>query len=170
MHAMLSITALHLGMACGGGGAGPGSDGARYMALVVEHKVRAIEAIRDNLNDAREATSDENIAAVFNLLCVEENLFRDQFFTRGAPGVGPGAGTGAGPASMVRHSVQPDNRQRLAHLYGLRDMIRMRAGLLGLWSSGTLQARTLVSFLIRYVAVDPANGCCPPPYAERLLT
>lgn len=106
----------------------------RYIRLAIKHKVWAIRTIRDNLSDPREATSDENIAAVFNLLCVEENMFRSKF-----------------AAVDKLRCVEPDHDQRLKHLHGLRDMVRMRGGVLGLWDSNTPQSKTLPSFLIRYV-------------------
>lgn len=144
MHAMLCLTALHLALMSGRGSSSATSPGAsrrplstataRYLTLVAEHRIRAIESIRDNLGagDQARALSDDNIAAVFNLLCVEENLFRPEFFD-----------SDAADRPELRQ-LRPDHSQRVAHLNGIRRMIRLRGGVAGLGS-----ARALQSFLIR---------------------
>ena len=38
---------------------------------ILFHRLHAIAAVQSNLTDPRQALSDENIAAVLNLLCVE---------------------------------------------------------------------------------------------------
>ncbi len=93
---------------------------------VLDHRSKAISAVQANLLGMNTAVSDENIAAVFNLLCVEVNIHL--------------------PASSVLSGsqIRPDRAQRLVHMNGLRCMIRMRGGLHGL-------SRGLQSFLLRFV-------------------
>jgi hypothetical protein len=82
--------------------------------------------IQNNLQDSLSAISDENIAAVFNLLCVEENLLLPAY------------------APLSNTQLQGDMKRRLIHMQGLRDMIGLRGGLRAMGS-----ARTLRSFLLR---------------------
>ena len=118
MHAVLCLTALELSITH--------AHEPRYQALALQHRVQAIAAVQRNLADPEKAVSNENIAAVFNLLCVEENLFLPAF------------------APVARSLLQADAVQRMAHMSGLKEMIGLRGGLRGLASNRALQ-----SFLLR---------------------
>ena len=118
MHAILCLTAIELSIMH--------AHEPRYQTMALHHKLLAIAAVQKNLGDPEKAVSDENIAAVFNLLCVEENLFLPAF------------------APIARFRLQADAAQRLAHMRGLKEMIGLRGGLCGLASNRALQ-----SFLLR---------------------
>lgn len=132
MHAILSLTALQLA-------AVQPQRRDHYTGLTLHHRGRAITAVQHNLADSTLAISDENIAAVFNLLCVEENMFLPIFTT----------------TSLFK----PDVNQRQAHLQGLKEMIRLRGGVHGLGSFKPLQ-----HLLIRYVInSNRLQATCPVP-------
>lgn len=98
----------------------PGSAG-----LAAYHRIKAISAVQSVLSDPEEAISDEAIAAVFNLVCFEENLFD--------------------PAVSIAY-LRPDVGQRAAHAQGLNQMICMRGGIPGLSNS---RGGLLQQFIIR---------------------
>jgi hypothetical protein len=118
MHAVLCLTAVQLSISQ------PRNPLPRQQAVF--HRARAISMIQNNLQDSLSAISDENIAAVFNLLCVEENLLLPAY------------------APLSNTQLQGDMKRRLIHMQGLRDMIGLRGGLRAMGS-----ARTLRSFLLR---------------------
>ncbi|KAL7934933.1 hypothetical protein V8C35DRAFT_22652 [Trichoderma chlorosporum] len=124
MHALLSLTALQLAAA-------QPHQIEYYSSLTLYHRARAIAAIQHNLTDMSLAISDENIAAVFNILCVEENMFLPVFTT-------------------ARH-INPDANQLHAHIHGLNEMIRLRGGILELGSFKPLQ-----HFIIRHTEPQAA--------------
>ncbi len=119
LHAMMCLTALQLILAQPNMQPSP-------VDLAAYHRVKAINAVREALADREQAVSDETIAAVFHLLCFEENLFN--------PALSAG-------------KMRPDTAQRAAHVRGLREMIRLRGGISGL-SSGT--GKVLRVFILRY--------------------
>lgn len=104
------------------------STNTRHVARCLFHRVQSIVAIQENLNNPAEATSNENIAAVFNLACVEGNLLM--------------------PAFQVDNyaPLRFDNAQIQVHLNGLRRMIGLRGGIANLGGIHGLQ-----SFMIRLV-------------------
>jgi hypothetical protein len=110
MHSLLCTTALHLYFV------GKGS-----FVSVDYHRAQAIADINANLSDPTRRVSDENIAAVFNLLCVEESLETL-------------------PALKRRHKSGSDMSQRLIHLNGLKQMVDLRGGLGNLRSNRCLEA------------------------------
>ena len=120
MYAFICLTALQLGIL-------QSEKRADYLLQAMQFRLQAVMAIQDNLSDPEKAVSDENIAAVFNLLCVEENLFLPAFDDK----IG---GT----------QLRPDHAQRLAHMNGLKGLINMRGGVMSLGKSRALQM-----FLIR---------------------
>ncbi len=83
-------------------------------------------SVQKSLADPQKAVSDENIAAVFSLLCLEESLFLPQFSSR--------------------PELQPDLAVLLSHTKGLAEMVRLRGGIHGLSSSRFLQ-----HLIIRYI-------------------
>lgn len=111
MHAFLCLMALHLGIEQSGN--------PHYTTLAAYHRRRAIAIVQENLNDMNGATSDENIAAVFNLICVEETLFAPNF--------------------VPTPQLQPDISRKLIHLKGLREMVRLRGGVHALANNKSLQ-------------------------------
>ncbi len=137
MHALLCLTSLHLFIAQ------PHDTG--HVERCIHHKALAMAAIQRNMLDSRLATCDENIAAVFNIVCVDEVLLLHI-------SVSPKAI--AGPLA----ELQPSLRHRAMHMSGLRHMISVRGGIEGLG-----QMRALQSFLLRW-SVMPRCGrlLCPP--------
>ncbi|KAJ5137979.1 hypothetical protein N7526_004212 [Penicillium atrosanguineum] len=89
------------------------------VALALRHRASAIEAVQKNLADPVKAISDMNIAAVFSLLCLEENLFSTSF------------------SSLT--GIKQDPAHLVAHAKGLKDMLRLRGGATGISSSKLLQ-------------------------------
>jgi hypothetical protein len=111
MHSLLCTIALHQYYV------GRGSVDAIFY-----HKAEAIASVNSALldKDLKVAVSDANIGAVFNLLCVEENL-----------------------NSAIFDKKKPDNEQpgqRAMHLNGMRRMIQMRGGLMEIKTNRVLQA------------------------------
>jgi hypothetical protein len=126
MHALLCVTALHRCLASPNDNDYNEAGRRRYVAVCLSHRVQAIAAVQANLSDPVRAISDENIAAVFNLVCVEGNLLTSAFDAIGDV------------------QLRPDLQQRTVHLNGLRQMVVMRGGL------GNLRRiRGLQSFIIR---------------------
>ncbi|KAI5461581.1 hypothetical protein BGZ63DRAFT_386125 [Mariannaea sp. PMI_226] len=123
MHAILCLTAVQLSISQ------PGN--LENVQLAIFHRARAISMVQRNLQDPALALSDDNIAAVFNILCVEENLL--------LPAFAPLSGT----------QLKGDMERRIVHMRGLRDMIGMRGGLRAM-----KKAQTLRSFLLRHSAVQ----------------
>lgn len=109
MQSLLCTIALHMYVM----GRGSFSD-------LVYHKTKAITAVNAALSDREAATSDANIGAVFNLLCVEESL----------------------PMAIFQreNSDEEQPNQRQIHLNGLRKMVEIRGGLRNMNSNRCLQA------------------------------
>ncbi|KAK0673137.1 hypothetical protein QBC41DRAFT_352855 [Cercophora samala] len=111
------------------------------------HRIQAISHIQSALADPTRALSDENIATVFQMLCIEENLF---LYVGDALKDYPG----------WKH-LQPDTAQRQAHLGGLKKMLSLRGGIARLDGMKGLQA-----FIIRWVCTSLACRLVfslPPP-------
>ncbi|KAH7038288.1 uncharacterized protein B0I36DRAFT_359872 [Microdochium trichocladiopsis] len=125
MHAMLGLIALQLSILQ--------PQQTKFRGLVQYHKMQAIKKVQQGLNDPGQAVSDENLAAVFNLMCIEENLFLPEV-----------------PQTAELHA---DQRQRVAHMNGLKEMIRLRGGVHGLASSKMLQ-----HLIVRHTV--PQLGIC----------
>ncbi|KAK4079687.1 transcriptional regulator family: Fungal Specific TF [Trichoderma harzianum] len=135
MHAILSLTALQLA-------AVQPQRRDHYSGLTLYHKGRAIIAVQHNLADSTLAISDENIAAVFNLLCVEENMFL--------------------PIFTATSLFKPDINQRQAHMQGLKEMIRLRGGVHGLGSFKPLQ-HLLIRHSVPRAAISFQKAKLLPP-------
>ncbi len=71
MHAILSLSTLQLALIQ--------PSNTAYLFAVLDHRSKAISAVQVNLVDMNTAISDENIGAVFNLLCVELNIHLPAF-------------------------------------------------------------------------------------------
>ena len=93
---------------------------------VLYHKTRAISEINSNLCDPQLSIGDNNIAAVFTLLTIEETMLV------------PDAGHG-------REDVPAGSKQRMIHLNGLKAMIEQRGGLAALGANKCLQSFILWS-------------------------
>lgn len=89
---------------------------------IVYHKMRAQACINSNLKNETLRLSDATIGAVFNLLCVGETLLH--------------------PKLSDEQQRNADAVERVVHLNGLKRMIALRGGLLGL-SSHCLRAHIL---------------------------
>ena len=85
------------------------------MDNVLYHKTRAISEINSNLCDPQSSIGDNNIAAVFTLLTIEETM-------------------------LVPEDVPAGSRQRMIHLNGLKAMIEQRGGLAALGTNKCLQS------------------------------
>src|ERR1700750_34638 len=72
MHSLLCASALHRYMTVPGG---TNQD-------VLHHRAAAIAAVNENISIPELALSDANLAAVFNLLCVEETMFLPTFASK----------------------------------------------------------------------------------------
>lgn len=91
---------------------------------VAYHKAKAIAEINASLSNPITGLSDENIGAVFMLLCVE---------------------MGTPKSERENESQEDEVDQVMVHLNGLRRMVDLRGGL------GCLQSnRCLESFILRY--------------------
>jgi hypothetical protein len=121
MHSLLCAAALHLYIV------GKGSSFS-----IVYHKAQAVAAINAALSDPELGISDANIAAVFNLLCVEESLLMPFFHDESW-------GEAEGP------------NQRMIHLNGLRRMVELRGGLRAIRTHRVLQAFILWCAQLRVV-------------------
>ncbi|KAK5658075.1 hypothetical protein OQA88_2631 [Cercophora sp. LCS_1] len=104
----------------------------------MHHRVRTIEAVQQDIADPQKAITNENIATVFNLLCIEENLYLH-------------ASEQLSHDPMWVH-LQPTPEQRQTHMSGLKRMLALRGGV------GKIgNARGLQAFIIRWVCT--ALGC-----------
>ena len=83
------------------------------------YKARAITEINSMLADPKTMIDDNNIAAVFMLLCIEESQLA--------------------PGSKSENDSDWTEIQRSIHLHGLRTMIQQRGGLAALSSNRCLQ-------------------------------
>ncbi|KAF2815045.1 uncharacterized protein BDZ99DRAFT_435125 [Mytilinidion resinicola] len=136
-HTIMCAAALHRFAM----GAGPLND-------VLYHKAESISKINANLSDPGFRVHDNNIAAVFNLLNIEESLL------------------GIVSAGGGRPGLAFDPQQKLMHLNGLRAMLQQRGGLAGLSSSRCLQAfilwhsiaHSIASFEQPYAALIDTEG------------
>ncbi|KAF3075437.1 hypothetical protein CFAM422_002505 [Trichoderma lentiforme] len=135
MHAILSLTALQLA-------AVQPQRRDHYSGLTLHHRGRAINAVQHNLADSTLAISNENIAAVFNLLCVEENMFL--------------------PIFTATSLFKPDINQRQTHMQGLKEMIRLRGGAHGLSSFKPLQ-HLLIRHSVPRAAISFQKAKLLPP-------
>ncbi|KAF2501455.1 hypothetical protein BU16DRAFT_613350 [Lophium mytilinum] len=136
-HTVLCSAALHRFAM----GVGPLDD-------VLYHKAESVSKINANLSDPGFRVHDNNIAAVFNLLNIEESLLGIVSAGGGWPG------------------LAFDPQQKLMHLNGLRAMLQQRGGLAGLSSSRCLQAfilwhsiaHSIASFEQPYASLIDTNG------------
>lgn len=127
MHSLLCLVALQLCI----------MQPSRSAHDVLYHKVQAIAAVQGNLTDPETAITDENIAAVFNLLCVEENMFLPIW-----------------RAQTRRISkLEPDHTQRMVQMDGLKGMIQMRGGVRSL-----TKIRGLQVLLMRHTAIQAVTS------------
>lgn len=125
MHSLLSVIAVQQCI----------MDPARPTEDILYHRLQAINAVQSNLADKTQALSDENIAAVLNLLCVEENVLV------------------AAMVSPSGHKIKPDPAQRRVHMDGLRQMIQLRGGIQSL-----NKLRCLQSLLIRHTGAQAVTS------------
>ena len=111
MHSLLCTAALHMY-----------ASGRGSIETILYHRAQAITAINNAISDPNPVIgiSDANIGAVFNLLCVEESLLL--------------------PWLRQDRSDEDAPNQREIHLEGLRRMVQLRGGLLGINSNRILQA------------------------------
>ncbi|KAK3381075.1 hypothetical protein B0H63DRAFT_196116 [Podospora didyma] len=141
MHAALCLAALQLAVA-------EPHQSPFLLERFMHHRVQAISSIQHDLDDSKRALSDENIATVFHMLCIEENLYLH-------------ASDALASDPVWRH-LQPDSAQREAHMAGLKRMLALRGGVARLG-----EMRGLQCFLIRWVCTS--LGCrlvfsLPPTY------
>lgn len=99
-HAILAFTALRLSMAR--------PDVPYYVRFAERQRLLAIMAMRRSLEHSDEATCNENLTAVYNLICFEETLFLSSLSHSG------------------NKALQPDYTQLKAHIDGLRQMVALR--------------------------------------------
>ncbi|KAK4159960.1 hypothetical protein QBC43DRAFT_326172 [Cladorrhinum sp. PSN259] len=130
MHSILCLASLQLAVA-------QPHQSTVLLERFMYHRLQAIQQIQSALADSNRAISDENIATVFQMLCIEENLF-----------LHAGDGLAAHPGWRY---LQPDKAQREAHLDGLKRMLALRGGLEALCEMRGLQA-----FVIRWVCTSLA--------------
>ncbi|KAJ4305066.1 hypothetical protein N0V90_000596 [Kalmusia sp. IMI 367209] len=95
---------------------------------VLEYKISAISEINKQLSDTRSQIDDNNIAAVFMLLCIEES------------------------AVTAKEDVEWATMQRQLHLDGLKTMINQRGGLAALNSNQCLQTFILMHSIAHAVS------------------
>jgi len=112
-YAILTTSALHLQAL-----------GATTAESALYYKSKAISEINMLLSDEKTSTDDNNIAAVFMLLCLEESQLA--------------------PGNEKRDDIGWSELQRSIHLNGLRIMIQQRGGLAGLSSNRCLQVFLLM--------------------------
>ncbi|KAK0744378.1 hypothetical protein B0T21DRAFT_407487 [Apiosordaria backusii] len=140
LHGVLCLSALQLAVA-------QPHQSPALLERFMHHRVQAISHIQSALADPTRALSDENIATVFQMLCIEENLFLY-------------AGDALKDHPAWKH-LQPDTTQRQAHLAGLKKMLALRGGIARLDGMKGLQA-----FIIRWVCTSLACRLVfslPPP-------
>ncbi|KAF2262585.1 hypothetical protein CC78DRAFT_311860 [Lojkania enalia] len=112
-YAMLTGTALHLrGL------------GVANIENPLYYKAQAISEINKLLSDPRTSIEDNNITAVFMLLCIEESQIV--------------------PGNKQHDGTDWSEMQRAIHLNGLRTMIQQRGGLASLGSNKCLQVFLLI--------------------------
>jgi hypothetical protein len=111
--AILTTSALHLQAL-----------GAATEANVLYYKTRAISEINTMISDNKNSTNDDNIAAVFMLLCLEESQLA--------------------PTNKNHGDAEWSEYQRSIHLNGLKAMIEQRGGLANLSSNRCLQTFLLM--------------------------
>ncbi|RMJ15282.1 hypothetical protein CDV36_005086 [Fusarium kuroshium] len=99
-HAILAFTALRLSMAR--------PDVPYYIRFAERQRLLAIMAMRRSLEHSNEATCNENLTAVYNLICFEETLFLPSL------------------SHSRDKALQPDYTQLKAHINGLRQMVALR--------------------------------------------
>jgi hypothetical protein len=109
---------------------------------ILYHKAESVAKINANLSDPRLGVHDNNIAAVFNLLNIEESLLGIVSAGGGWPG------------------LAFDPVQKTMHLNGLIAMLQQRGGLAGL-SSRCLQAFILWSVIILSTPYLQSTGQAP---------
>lgn len=97
--------------------------GASNAHDVLQYKISAIGEINKQLSDGSSQVDDNNIAAVFMLLCIEEG------------------------AVSSDQDVEWAQIQRQLHLDGLKTMIKQRGGLSALKSNQCLQTFILMSVI-----------------------
>ncbi|KAK4224018.1 hypothetical protein QBC38DRAFT_424312 [Podospora fimiseda] len=132
MHSTLCLASLQLAVA-------QPHQSPVLLERFMHHRVQTIKHIQSALSDPTTALSDENIATVFQMLCIEENLFLHA----------DGDSLSQNPA--WKH-LSPDKSQREAHLEGLKRMLSLRGGVEALKEMRGLQA-----FVIRWVCTS--LGC-----------
>ncbi|KAK4643721.1 hypothetical protein QC761_405670 [Podospora bellae-mahoneyi] len=140
LHGVLCLSALQLAVA-------QPHKSPTLLEQFMHHRIQAISHIQAALADPSRALSDENIATVFHMLCIEENLFLH-------------AGDSLRDHPAWKH-LQPDVSQRQAHLAGLKRMLFLRGGIARLDGMKGLQA-----FIIRWVCTSLACRLVfslPPP-------
>lgn len=98
--------------------------GAREAEDTLVFKAKAISEINSLLSDANTGIDDNNIAAVFMLLCLEESALA--------------------PGSKPDDDANWSELQRSIHLNGLRTMIQQRGGLAALSANRCLQVFILM--------------------------
>ncbi|KAK1828063.1 hypothetical protein QBC39DRAFT_162517 [Podospora conica] len=131
LHSLLCLSSLQMAVD------GPNRCNFLVLERFMHHRGEAIAAINSNLADPVRSISDENIAAVFNLLCIEENLYMH------APGA-------LAHQPMWEH-LEPNAEKRQTHMTGLKQMLAMRGGV------GHIgKARGLQSFILRWVCTAVA--------------
>ncbi|KAF2735062.1 hypothetical protein EJ04DRAFT_222574 [Polyplosphaeria fusca] len=153
-YALLTSSALHLqGL------------GAQGVENPLYYKAQAISEVNKLLSDPTTGVDDNNIAAVFMLLCLEES--------QTAPG-------------NLHDDTEWSEMQRAIHLNGLRTMIDQRGGLAALSSNKCLQvfllmhsiAHSIASFQQPYTTLLDSNGEAqkydlpsfrPQPSSSRIL-
>lgn len=99
-HAILAFTALRLSMTR--------PDVSYYVRFAERQRLLAIISMRRSLEHSDEATCNENLTAVYNLVCFEETLFLPSLTYSG------------------NKALQPDYTQLKAHIDGLRQMVALR--------------------------------------------
>jgi hypothetical protein len=112
-YAILTTSALHLQAV-----------GAATEENVLYYKSHAISEINTMLLDEKTSTDDNNIAAVFMLLCLEESQLA--------------------LGNKERDDAEWSDFQRSVHRHGLKTMIEQRGGLAGLSSNRCLQTFLLM--------------------------
>ena len=102
--------------------------GASDRESILYYKGLAISEINSNLQDSKRSVTDNNIAAVFVLLTIEETML---------------ALAAANPEGS-KDELDWTEMQKLVHLNGLRTMIRQRGGLAALGANRCLQTFILM--------------------------
>ncbi|KAF2205614.1 hypothetical protein GQ43DRAFT_477206 [Delitschia confertaspora ATCC 74209] len=138
-YAILCSTALHLHLM-----------GASTLDQVLYYKTLAISEINSNLSKPDTSVADNNIAAVFMLLCMEESMLA----------------LSAADPHQSKDDLDWSEKQKLVHLNGLRTMIQQRGGLAALATNRCLQvfllmhsiAHSITSFHRPYTTLLDGSG------------